>query len=202
MGDASMADTKLVVTYGGLDSRRYEAQSCVAVSHSEIQCASAHGRGWNHSVQVTVAGVTGPPSIVKLRYATPTISGIAGHGAKLAMTKGGQLLEISGNNFGPVGSLKGYVIYGHAEEVNQTTHDPCDRMRCSGHGACMQSKCACFDGWTGESCEACFSDEDKDLICDERRGIVFRGHVADTVGGSKRKDLIFEAVDCRVTAAN
>jgi hypothetical protein len=153
-------------------------------------------------MQVTVAGVVGPVSTSSIRYATPTITSIEGHGAKLAMTKGGQLLEISGNNFGPIGPLRGYVIYGHAEAVNQTTTDPCGQATCSGHGVCISTKCSCFDGWEGEACKTCYDSEEKDLICDERRGIVFQGHVADTLGGSKRQDLIFEAVDCRVTAAN
>merc|ERR1712022_67391 len=70
--DASMVDVKLIVTYGGVDSNRYIAEGCVAVSHEAIECSSVHGRGWNHSIQVTVAGSLGPASTATLRYAPPS----------------------------------------------------------------------------------------------------------------------------------
>merc|ERR1711871_875736 len=193
-------------TYGGPRADRYIATFCNAVSHSEIHCKSVHGSGWNHTIQVTVVGQTGPIShahVASLRYATPTIEKIEGPGAKLAMTKGGQLLEITGKNFGPVGPLQGYIIYGHAT-ARSTEVNSCGKESCSGHGNCesVESSCECLLGWAGETCNTCFDDELNDLICDERRDVVFQGFKSHTLGGPRRDDLVFEAVDCRVTSPN
>jgi len=76
---------------------------------------------------------------------------VAGSGdAVVAMCPGGgegrtaTLVALSAGDFVAVG----VVEYGEAA---------CPAVGCSGHGACVQGRCACWDGWGGDVCDRCGS---------------------------------------------
>ena len=70
--------------------------------HTWIRCAAEPGVGVLHAWTVTVASQSSAPSIDKSSYRAPTASGISGPGSSNANTDGGQLVFITGQEFGPV----------------------------------------------------------------------------------------------------
>jgi hypothetical protein len=121
--DATMSDVKLIVTYGGQDSGdRFRAVACSTLDHDFIECTSVPGRSHTHHFRVTIVDQINyvywnsrtdrRAHIPFLDYTRPIIEAITGPGAHYAATNGGQLMEISGTNFGPVGALVGSVVHG------------------------------------------------------------------------------------------
>jgi len=93
------------------------------LAHSLIRCALSPGVGISLRVEISVDGQFSALSRQTLSYAIPKPTSIAGVGAKLADTAGGQNLVIIGSSFGPLrigdGSLGAIssppitVKYGH-----------------------------------------------------------------------------------------
>jgi hypothetical protein len=126
-----------------------------------------------------------------------------GPGVREASTAGRQLIQFLGNNFGPEGSLSGFVSYGHPNYVKSTS-DNCGQ--CSEHGVCVNSTsvnayscgkdgctCICDQGFFGEKCDKCKNVGDYE--CDERTNKIFK--IQDTAGGFDMRGL-----ECRVTTAH
>ena len=99
------------VRYGPLSSPgKYEATLCqVTLDHTEIVCGQTPegvGAGMRVRVDVgyldhTVTG--GATDAATVDYRAPTVSSVRGTGALNSNTEGGDVLEIEGTGFGPVG---------------------------------------------------------------------------------------------------
>ena len=74
------------------------------VGHAWITCNAPQGVGRLHSWTVTVGGQTSTPSSATTSYAVPTLISVSGPGASNANTDGGQLVLITGLDFGPSSS--------------------------------------------------------------------------------------------------
>ncbi len=111
------AGTPASATYGG---GRFNAGRCVVASHTFMTCISAEGVGVGHTWVVTVDGQTSAPSAATTSYLPPTLSGLAplplGQGVynlsslALLRTAGGDTLELTGSNFGPVTTIPGSTL--------------------------------------------------------------------------------------------
>jgi hypothetical protein len=100
---ASGVATGLLVTYGPVaeEGRRYIARSCVVtVADVEITCATASGVGANHVWRVTVGSQESNMSVNMTSYAGPTLTAVTGQGTFQAKTDGGQLVTLTGTEFG------------------------------------------------------------------------------------------------------
>lgn len=117
-------DAVIAVQYSssswGLPFGNYSATKCtVSIAHVQLTCASAPGVGVGLSFLVTVAGQTmaAPSAVTLAGYRKPIIAGFSGLGTNQALTVGGQLVLINGDQFGPVtpmvaGALAAGVVPG------------------------------------------------------------------------------------------
>ena len=104
-GTAFGAGVAVTASYGP-SGVEYTAKSCaISVAHTEIKCLSAAGVGKGHVWMVTVGGLTSQPSADTTSYHVPAITSVDGQGAQLADTAGGELVIVTGTNFGPAGGL-------------------------------------------------------------------------------------------------
>jgi len=97
-----------------MSSLNFLALTCrVTVSHTQITCSTTEGTGRDLYWAVSIATRVSPIFLGKTSsYSPPVVSRYAGAGSRLARTVGGELVVITGNNFGPVGSPIDFVTYG------------------------------------------------------------------------------------------
>jgi len=95
----------------------YTATPCAVVSQTQIVCATAPGTGAGHTWSLTVGGqaATVSPTAATTSYAAPVVATYDGVGATNARTNGGQLINIQGSNFGPVGGASVVGLYGNKD---------------------------------------------------------------------------------------
>ena len=117
-------DAVIAVQYSssswGLPFGNYSATKCtISIAHVQLTCASAPGVGVGLSFLVTVAGqsMAAPSAVTLAGYRKPIIAGLSGLGTNQALTVGGQLVLINGDQFGPVtptvaGALAAGVVPG------------------------------------------------------------------------------------------
>ena len=104
----------------GLPYGNYSATKCtVSIAHVQLTCTSAPGVGAGLSFLITVAGQTmsSPSGVTLAGYRKPLISGLSGLGTNQALTVGGQIVLLTGDQFGPVtptvaGALPAGVVPG------------------------------------------------------------------------------------------
>ena len=81
---------------------QYGPISCTVVTaHVLVECFTVQGTGKDHMLVLTIAGQTSSPLRDGVSYAAPVVTGFAGPGALDADTRGGQMVVITGHNFGP-----------------------------------------------------------------------------------------------------
>lgn len=110
-GLADIVVPYIVVTYNNT-IYRWVAQDCRLQTepnaHTSIRCAIAEGIGTDMQLHVLVDGTSdseGLQTNLMLSYDTPVISAFHGPGATGSSTRGGELLLITGNNFGPASAV-------------------------------------------------------------------------------------------------
>ena len=90
---------------------KYTATGCTVVQDDVLlQCTSLPGVGSSSSLSVSVQGVSYTSPL--LGYQPPCLWNISGPGVDGASTGGGDTVVLTGNNFGPVGALIDFVVYG------------------------------------------------------------------------------------------
>lgn len=102
-----------IATYGpAWAPGRYAAADCtVTAAQTQMTCTTVPGSGAGLLWIVIVAGQSSAPSSQLMSYAPPSISGFSGPGV-LAATAGGEAVNITGLNFGPLGTAVDTVTYG------------------------------------------------------------------------------------------
>ena len=91
----------------------YTADACnITISHSEIRCFYVEGTGRGLSFSVIVGAQISRSSSMTLSYIGPSIFWLDGPGAANARTKGGDVVNIHGEGFGPVTSTGIEAYYG------------------------------------------------------------------------------------------
>jgi hypothetical protein len=98
------AGSPLVVTYvSSADGLVRTATNCTRdpVGHRWVSCFGAVGVGRNHRWTVTVGGQSSAASVQTTSFVSPTLLDISGAGSRNANTDGGQIVVISGREFGP-----------------------------------------------------------------------------------------------------
>jgi hypothetical protein len=116
---------KVVVTYGPEnDTGRFVAQACSVTSDfSGITCLTTEGTGKGHSWVVSVDGVQSAVFGANTSYGAPVVAMYSGEGTvrgtaecvdggQCGSTRGYQVINITGQNFGPAGRNVPYVTYG------------------------------------------------------------------------------------------
>ena len=101
-------------SYGpGANPFRFAAAGCsVSVKNTQITCSSAPGTGAGHAWSVNVGGQTSAAfngSVTS--YSPPVVASYAGAGV-LADTTGGEIVNVTGMNFGPTAASITSVTYG------------------------------------------------------------------------------------------
>jgi len=81
----------------------YTATQCtVSIAHIQLTCTSAPGMGAGLTFLVTVAAQSMvAPSTAQLNYLSPVITSLKGDGTYNALTSGGQIVYVNGDQFGP-----------------------------------------------------------------------------------------------------
>ena len=111
-------DSKIIVEYGRIDSQgawlpnnKYTATGCVFVEPygKAISCNTVQGIGTDLYWRVTIDGDTSPLSPATTSYKAPSITGVSGAGS--LSTGGGDLITVSGNDFGAARQLPQGVVY-------------------------------------------------------------------------------------------
>ncbi len=94
----------LSVTFSNADGIVRTATNCTrdAVSHRWVSCVPGAGVGTTHVWTVTVGGQRSMPSLTATSYAPPELIAVSGSGGSNANTDGGQIVLLSGREFGPV----------------------------------------------------------------------------------------------------
>ena len=91
----------------------YTANACnITESHIEIRCFYVEGTGTALTFSVVVGAQVSSSSSMTLSYIGPSIFWLDGPGATNARTKGGDLINIHGEGFGPVTSTGIEAYYG------------------------------------------------------------------------------------------
>ena len=108
------------------------------VAHGWIRCAAEPGVGVSHAWTVTVAGQGSGPSQAVTSYRPPLASSIRGPGSSNANTDGGQLVFITGQEFGPVSSTAAV----NNDGLLSVTYGPLVRS-CQANGVFVLCKYAC-----------------------------------------------------------
>jgi hypothetical protein len=92
------------------------AENFVPSNSGEIRCLTAQGYGTGHSLSVTIgADANARTSTVfaaDISYAAPIVAVYSGAGSTDASTFGGQLMVVTGANFGPIGTPVDDAKYG------------------------------------------------------------------------------------------
>ncbi len=107
--DFGPEDTNVTATYSnGVFSAA--ALSCVvSQNHTQATCISGPGVGASQSWRLSVEGQLSTLSVDTTSYLPPTVSTLSG--ALLLDTRGGQLVTVSGTQFGPTGTSSS-AVYG------------------------------------------------------------------------------------------
>jgi hypothetical protein len=92
-------------------------------AHTLLTCTTAAGVGRSHPVTITVGGQSVTTGNIVLSYAAPNITALTGVGAALADTQGGQVVNITGTNLGPVALGDGSAGF-FASPPLQVTYGP------------------------------------------------------------------------------
>ena len=110
-GFGAAANTSVTVQYGG-----YVAANCsVVVDDAVVQCTSVAGVGSAAAVSTTSHGLSfAAPTVA---YAPPCLTRVSGPGAANASSSGGEVVVLTGGNFGPIGSVVDYAAYGRGVVV-------------------------------------------------------------------------------------
>jgi len=102
----------LQVMYGAAAEMAFQATECVVLSDTRMSCLTGPGTGEGHSWQVHLEGGESTTSFIGTSYQWPSVTTFDGLGADLASTEGGQVVDISGINFGTAQrSAVDYVTY-------------------------------------------------------------------------------------------
>ena len=113
------AGTSPLLTYGApsAPSRYLNARCNVTIAQTTAVCVPLAGIGGNFSFVLSVGGTASPPFASILRYAPPTITGFTASAS--ISTSGGNVLTVTGMNFGPPTSAPADVslTYGGAPFV-------------------------------------------------------------------------------------
>jgi hypothetical protein len=123
-------DGNLFVTYGPVseEGRRYSARGCVVTTpHSVITCTTVSGVGGNHVWRVVTGDQESLPSTDTTSYVAPVVSSVSGQGTYQAKTDGGQVVTLSGLEFGSAADTLGKLVvqYGPAPFVSRFTARSC-----------------------------------------------------------------------------
>jgi hypothetical protein len=130
--------------YGPNGTKRYNAVACVVrVANTQIDCLTAPGSGTGHLWSVSIGSQVSPVlSTRPTSYHPPIVSMETGPGAASAETFGGELVLISGRNFGPRGTSIDSALYtaGSNDSAvftarNCSLSQPHIEVRCGGGGA-------------------------------------------------------------------
>ena len=103
----------LVVTFvSPLDGVVRPATNCTRdpVGHAWVSCYGVVGVGWLHRWAVSVAGQASPLSAQTTSFLPPQLVGVLGPGGHNANTDGGQVVRITGSEFGPAGAINDHLI--------------------------------------------------------------------------------------------
>ena len=107
-------DGQITLSYGheGDPPTKYSAQNCkIEEDHTKMVCGSVPGVGTDMKFHMTVAGLPSNTFQSTIKYTPPLIkplslgikNAVSGQGATAANTRGGEEINIFGENFGPVG---------------------------------------------------------------------------------------------------
>ncbi|GMH57924.1 hypothetical protein TrST_g5907 [Triparma strigata] len=103
---------KVMLTYGDQDVMKYSAASCeVTKPHIELTCGSSPGIGMDLKFYMTIAELPSNTYQSDLKFNAPVIkplsagikNAVSGQGATAANTRGGEEINIFGENFGLAG---------------------------------------------------------------------------------------------------
>lgn len=125
LGAAADTAGRILVTYGPWPYvGKYTAASCaVDLDFSSIQCLTTEGTGSGHSWVVNVDGNPSAVFAANTSYGAPVVATYSGEGTvrgtsscvdggNCGSTRGHQVINITGQNFGPVGGVVPEVKYG------------------------------------------------------------------------------------------
>ena len=119
------ASSPLAVTFGTPSGSKLVPIVCTrgANPHTQLSCPTPPGIGALYALQVSLGAQTlvapfGGTALLGFSYAPPIITSVTGLGQKNGPTSGNALLQITGENFGPVSGVLGMtasdmVTYGH-----------------------------------------------------------------------------------------
>jgi hypothetical protein len=104
-----------VVEYGHLLSMQYTAAACrVSVANRQVICLTAEGTGKSLHWKVTIGEQVSEIFMNKTTsYAAPMVASYTGEGCHSALTQGGQLVLVTGQNFGPLDTVVEQATYGY-----------------------------------------------------------------------------------------
>lgn len=91
---------------------------CVVQSDTQMICTTEPAVGANHTWTVLVAGQVSLPSSVYTSHRIPVLSVISGTGLKGGDTQGGTIVNIIGDQFGPIPPRNGNGDYSYLIEAN------------------------------------------------------------------------------------
>lgn len=117
LGPADASRNTPVVTYGPTGAEYTATECIVTVAHRTVACRTAPGVGAGHKWVIIVGGIASPLSAQATAYRVPSISTVSGPGAQDAATAGKQMLILSGEQLGPLGSTDVQVTYGGSDSL-------------------------------------------------------------------------------------
>ncbi|GMH66617.1 hypothetical protein TL16_g04474 [Triparma laevis f. inornata] len=103
---------RVALTYGDQNRMKYSAASCeVEEDHVKLVCGSSPGIGMDLKFYMTIASLPSNTYDSDIKFTPPIIkplsagikSAVSGQGATAANTRGGEEINIFGENFGPAG---------------------------------------------------------------------------------------------------
>jgi hypothetical protein len=136
----------------------FTASGCAVVTpHTQVRCTSAPGFGTNLAALISVGGQAAlTVSTATLTYKSPVVAGLTGVGATAAGTPGGDVVLISGSQFGPLtpapggvptaGAVTPAAYYGRANATTPVTSLSFAAASCAVTAAHTQITCTTAPG--------------------------------------------------------
>ena len=127
----------IVVTYGPTTGSEYVASCSIEVAHTTLKCLSSAGVGSDLKFKVMVAAQESSIKDTSLRYKSPVISGLSGAGTSFASTSGGDIVYITGSNFGPLSTSMSDIVVTYGEAASEFTAVSCHVLSASTKIQCL-----------------------------------------------------------------
>ena len=136
-------DNGMITAFYHTENSIHGVQNClIVIPHKTIECTSLdEGVGNNFEWKVSVGEQSSSWKTSQISFASPSITMISGAGAQNAFTVGGQIVVLTGNNFGPKNGIIPQVFYGKssteytATECNVLSHTKIQCLTAPGTGA-------------------------------------------------------------------